>query len=75
MTAQSESAAKKEIKALLNQINRAWVSNRTDEIAPFFHEAMVIVAPDFEVRGEGRDACVQSYKDFCVRARIIDFKA
>lgn len=35
---------------------------------------MVTVAPGFAMRGEGREACVQSYRDFMSAAKVIRYR-
>lgn len=59
-----------EIQRLIGQINRAWVENRVDELVQYFHEGMVIVAPQFGGRLEGREACIESYREFTGRATV-----
>jgi ketosteroid isomerase-like protein len=72
MTSTIESQIRDEIWQILQDINDAWVNDRTDELNRFFHENMVIASPDFRKLGEGRDACVKSYKDFRSQAIIHD---
>lgn len=73
MTSTFESRTREEIWQILKEINDAWVNDRTDELNRFFHKDMVIASPDFRKLGEGRVACVKSYKDFCNQASIHDF--
>ncbi|MBI3666731.1 MAG: nuclear transport factor 2 family protein [Acidobacteria bacterium] len=54
----------KEIRQVLEKINRAWLNGRPEELAEYFHPDMVIVHPGFGGRAEGSQTCVQSYKDF-----------
>ena len=58
------------IRALISAINKAWTDGRPEALAEYFHDRMVIVAPGFRQRVDGRDACVQSYADFVARATI-----
>jgi uncharacterized protein (TIGR02246 family) len=66
--------AQKEIWQVVKDMNDAWVKGRPENLVNFFHEDMVIVGPDLQKRGEGRQACVKSYEDFCTRATVHDFK-
>ncbi len=68
------------IRSLVRQINDAWIKGRVLDLNGFFHEQMVIAAPDMVCRGEGREACVQSYAGFLqsvddVDCRISDIHA
>jgi len=73
MTSTFESQTREEIWQILKEINAAWVNDRTDELNRFFHEDMVIAGHDFRKLGEGKGACVKSYKDFRSQISIHDF--
>lgn len=66
--------AQKEIRRIIQDINDAWVKGEPENLAKFFHENMVIVAPSFQARLEDKDACVKSYQDFCSQSTVHDFK-
>jgi ketosteroid isomerase-like protein len=59
---------------VMQEINRAWVHGRPEEMELHLHPDMVIVTSDVEYRADGRQACIASYKDFCDRATIQDYK-
>ena len=59
---------------LMKQINRAWIEGRYDVLEEFFHDSMVITTPGFQIVGEGKRACVDSYKSFGTRAVIKSLK-
>ena len=61
---------REQIVHILKEINRAWTGGNADELGKYFHEDMIIAQPGFGIRGEGRTACVDSYKDFAGIARI-----
>ncbi|NIV71622.1 DUF4440 domain-containing protein [Candidatus Saccharibacteria bacterium] len=63
-----------EIWQIVQELNVTWVEGNPGKLDRFFHPDMVIVSPDFQQRIEGRDACVQSYKDFSTQATIHNFK-
>ena len=69
-----ETEEKEEVWDVMQAINKAWVEGRPDDLDPFFHEDMVIVAPDFRSGARGKEACIRSYRDFCSRATIHDFQ-
>jgi Domain of unknown function (DUF4440) len=62
-----------EIWRILHNINQAWVSSPPEQIANLVHPKVVYVAPNFQKRMQGREACVASYQDFCNRAKIHSF--
>ncbi len=64
---------KEEIQQLLKKINRAWTESQTEILNEVFHEDMMIVSPDFQVLGKGREACVKSYEDFIRQATLREF--
>ena len=64
---------KEEIRQLLKKINRAWIEGQTEILNEVFHEDMMIVSPDFQILGRGREACVKSYKDFMRQATLRKF--
>lgn len=59
---------------VMQAINRAWVDGQPEEMEPHLHPDMVIVTSDVEYRADGRDACIASYKDFCDRAQIQEYR-
>jgi hypothetical protein len=59
---------------VMQEINRAWVHGSPDDMEPHLHPDMVIVTSDVEYRADGRDACIASYKDFCGRAQIQEYR-
>ena len=64
---------KEEIRQLLKSISRAWNEGQTEILSEVFHEDMLIVSPDFQVLGKGREACVKSYEDFIRQATLKEF--
>ena len=72
-TATAQPDDREQIRQLVKKINAAWLAGRAEELAQYFHENMVIVAPGFEHRAEGRDACIESYKDFWRQAVVREY--
>ncbi len=54
----------------MRRINQAWLGGRPDELKPLIHPAMAMVFPGFAGRGEGRDAIVAGFVDFCSNAKV-----
>ena len=67
-------SAASEIRKMVGRLNAAWVEGRPDDLPQFFHEDVVLAAPDLEKRLVGRDACVQSYRDFISQATVHQFE-
>lgn len=65
---------REEVTRILKEINRAWTGGNTGELDKYFHEDMIIAQPGFGVRGEGRKACVDSYREFAGMADIQSLK-
>jgi len=45
--------------------NAAWLSGSPDDVAPLFHDDVVMAAPDGRPFQQGSEALVQSYVDYC----------
>lgn len=70
MSSQTGENLSEEIRQVLRSINDAWIRGRLEELGQYFHEDMVITDHGFQGGGSGREACVQSYKDFVSQATI-----
>ena len=67
-------AAQKEVWNVVHQINTAWREGNSDRLHDLFHERMVITSPDGQRYGEGRLACVDSYRSFCQQATVTHYE-
>jgi hypothetical protein len=72
---QADRKSVEEIRGLLEDINRAWLHNRTDELENLFHRNIVIAQPGLEVQVRGKQACINSYKEFASFAAVSRFEA
>lgn len=63
-----------EVTATMQQINRAWLDGRIEDLAPMLHPAIVMVFPGFSGRATGRDAFVAGFADFCQQATVHEFQ-
>lgn len=62
------------IEGLIGRMNEAWRAGRVEQLAHYMHEDMVIAAPGQLPRPiEGREDCIESYRDFLARVRITDY--
>jgi uncharacterized protein (TIGR02246 family) len=55
---------------VVQRINRAWRNGDMDGLGELFHADSVFVHPDFAGRTEGREACVETYREFAANATI-----
>ena len=55
---------------IVQRINRAWRRGDADGMGELFHADAVIVHPGFEGRTVGREACVESYREFTAQATV-----
>jgi ketosteroid isomerase-like protein len=65
---------KTEIRGILEKINKAWSKGNPDDLNEYFHEDLVILSPELQRMGEGKEACVQSYKDFMAQAVVHEYR-
>jgi ketosteroid isomerase-like protein len=70
----AEQDDRNQVRLVLEKINEAWSKGNPESIpgklSSSFHDAMVIRGPNFQELSRGRQACVQSYKDFLDQARV-----
>jgi hypothetical protein len=60
-----------EVWEFVQALNRTWtVENNADGLREFFHEDMVAFTSDERERLEGRQACIDSWKDYTMKHRI-----
>ena len=63
----------KKVEQLIRDLNRAWTEGRLDDLPGFFDERVVAIAPGGN-RIEGREAMVESFRQFLAMARVDDFQ-
>jgi uncharacterized protein (TIGR02246 family) len=56
------------------RINAAWLEGHCERLAELFHDRAVIVGPDGTRYAVGKEAVVESYRAFCERATISDYR-
>lgn len=64
----------KEPVAVLDQINRIWLTGHIQDLEPLVHPEIVMVFPGFSGRMEGRDQFIAGFKDFCENAKVHEFR-
>lgn len=60
---------------MLESIEAAWLEARYDDLTQWFHQDSILVAPGFGARLRGREACIDSYREFGHASRIHSFSA
>ena len=66
----SPAAEASKIRTLLTALNEGWLAGDLEAVAALFHENVVIVSPGFRARVAGREACLDSYRQFLVAAKV-----
>lgn len=62
-----------DLTARVRAINACWLEGRYQELTSYFHEGMILALPDSEQRVAGRDAIIDSYRQFGESATGIEF--
>src|SRR5258707_6504907 len=62
-----------ELKAVVAAINAAWLEGRFDDLPQYFHPDVVLAQPGRAKRTVGREAVVDSYRQFMAEATIHSF--
>lgn len=66
---------KEEVLEFIQRMNRLWtVHNNPDALVDYFHADMVAITPVDRLRREGREACVDGWRDFCMAVKILSWK-
>lgn len=68
-----DSSDEEAIRYVVRQINELWLSKKYDEIRALLSEYVVIASPGFDRRVRGRDAYIQSYRDYDLAATTHEF--
>lgn len=61
--------------AAVETVNRLWTHREARCLADHLHPEMVLCAPGFAERLQGREACARTYTEFAAHARIETFQA
>lgn len=68
-----KSSDEHEIQRVIQQINELWLSKRYNDIGKLISEDAVIAPPGFAERVRGREAYIQSYRDYDQAATTHEF--
>lgn len=64
MKGKSESIQNEDILQVVNKINESWLSKNYDEIGKCLDDKVVMAPPGSSKRIKGKDAYIQSYRDY-----------
>jgi ketosteroid isomerase-like protein len=59
-----------ELLAVIRRLVSAWRIGNADELTTLLHPDVVFVQPHFGGRTDGREACVDGFRDFTSQAKI-----
>lgn len=59
---------------VVRRINQAWVLRRTEDLEALLHPAIVVAPPPPAEPVRGREACIESYREFALEARVLHFE-
>ena len=58
----------------VRRINASWLEGHYERLDELLHDRVVVAGPDGTRYGEGKEAVVESYRDFGRRATISEFR-
>jgi ketosteroid isomerase-like protein len=70
---ESSKVASEEVSRVLAQINSLWIEGRPSELAPLFHEDIVMAHPGFSGVSKGKTLMLAGFEDFCAHASLHSF--
>ena len=62
------------IEQLIKIINNSWTDGDIEGLSDYFHKDMVITQPGQGILGAGKQACIESYRQFVNNARIKEYQ-
>ncbi len=63
-----------DIQALLERFSLAWQALDTEALRGVLHPDVVFVPPGFAGKVRGRDACIETYRQFLEAARVTSYR-
>lgn len=74
MSPPSNASNHEAVAAVLARLSAAWQGRRYDDLSSFFDPDVVLALPGGAGRVQGRDANVESYRDFIKRVTITEYR-
>lgn len=64
----------KEIEALIERLNDCWLNDKLENMDMFFHKQVVMLQPGTNKKMIGREAMIESYREFVESSKVSDFR-
>lgn len=75
MTMKESSIPKtKEIEAVVERLNDCWLNDKLENMDMFFHKQVVMLQPGTNKKMIGREAMIESYREFVDSSEVSDFR-
>ena len=74
MTPAFATEVQRQVWAVLQRINAAWLRGELDNLSETLHERMLVVPPGFTQRIEGAVSCAEGYQDFARTATVQSYE-
>jgi ketosteroid isomerase-like protein len=68
------SSSEDDVRRTIDAINAAWRENRPREMSALLHPDIIMAFPAFSGTLAGRDALLASFDEFCLNARVLDYR-
>jgi hypothetical protein len=65
-----EESKREAVAETMRQINQVWLDRQVEPLAPMLHSDIVMAAPGFAGRIQGRDEFLAGFRDFCQNATV-----
>jgi hypothetical protein len=69
-----EESKREAVAETMRQINQVWLDRQVEPLAPMLHSDIVMAAPGFAGRIQGRDEFLAGFRDFCQNATVHEFR-
>lgn len=64
----------KEIEGFIEGLNDCWLNDKLENMEMFFHKQVVLLQPGTNKKVIGREAMIESYRDFVESSEVSDFR-
>ena len=65
----------KNVENILRSINKSWSEGRSQDLAHYFHDDMIIQGPGLQDTIKGQHNCIKHYEGFASHSNFKDFKS
>lgn len=62
-----------EIEELIDRLNDDWLNDRIENLDRYFHKQVVMIQPGTHKKLTGREALIESYREFMDESEVSDF--